>query len=657
MKNKSKQPAPKKKTKEDLSLYDFLLEKASDWVSEKYKGIKNYGSDLKNEFEEDPDQTVKDVIMSLPRGAAHLTKGMIDIPLSAFPKARDKFDRLIDDMDEAYIETTGVRPNSAAAGLGKLGATLTAPAVKTGNILATGAANSVLYGAADRAGEGASMGEIAKGAPKDAAIGTLLSYPGHKIAKRMNQNTDIMLENASRTPEKALELQSKVRSAGGNLSLGHALNEQGLQESFERMNMPGSGVKRDLRRTKGALNKISKEAEKTFPNEARELGQSLQKGFEKVKSRSSDLYRNAEDIPGAIEDLVLSPDQLDKAIRSTGKIKNAPSITQTPEFYGLTSREGDKVNKLLKAHYSKAKPHLQRAWNQGNPTPEYFEIYRKSGLPNYLDLQDYYHDLNRYASKHRLFEHGADWKAKNAWNAQIDPIKSIIEETDRAGKFQKANHFWRDQVLPYKQEKEIWKANKVLSDSERVSPTFDLFMKEGNTNAEKIFGHLSTKDKRRVLGMAMHQNRGVDTPFVRNTYRQEKKLPSYITNSSQGDVKKLVEEVEDLARLNTNYSQIQSALKSKGSSADVGRASRLGISGLLGSAGDAAVKTGGTLLGQGVYQNLRRRYLNSPKTLKKYLNPELLQEMRTKKAEHVVEQLIKAKYYPKNRHEDQKNRS
>lgn len=651
MKNKSSQ---RKKT-EEFPLYDFLLEKASDWLSKKYGEAKAFGSTLKEEFEEDPNQTVKDVIMSLPRGAAHLTKGAIDIPLSFFPETRSKFDKLIDDMDEAYVENAGVRPDSAASSLGKLGGTLTAPAVKTGKVLLSGASNAALYGAADKAAEGASPKDILKGIPKDATIGTALSLPFAKIGSRANKNTDIMLSNASRTPQEALQLQEKVRKAGGNLSIGHALNEQGLQESFERMNMLGSGVKRDMRRSKGAINQLSKQAEKDFPNEARELGQSIQKNFDKVKGRSSNLYESSQQIPNSVEDLLLSPEQLDKVVFNSGKIKNAPSITRTPEIYGLTTHDGDKVNKLLKSHYSKIRNSLKQYWNNGNPSPEYFELYKQSGLPNYLDMQDYYHDLNRYASKHHIFDYGADWKAKQAWQSQIDPIKMVVEDVDKAGKFQQANRFWKDQVLPFKKEKEIWKASNAL-EGDAVSPVFEFFNKEGNINAEKIFNQLSEKDKRRVLGMFMHKNRGADTSIIRNTYREEKKLPSYITNSNSPETQKLVKEIEDLARLNTNYSQFQSALKSKGSSADVGKATKSGLATATNLPGLGALKTAGTLGMGGIVQNLRRRYLNNPRTLKKYLNPELLKEMRIKRAEKVVEQLIKTNYHKKDQRNDQKNR-
>lgn len=66
---------------------------------------------------------------------------------------------------------------------------------------------------------------------------------------------------------------------------------------------------------------------------------------------------------------------------------------------------------------------------------------------------------------------------------------------------------------------------EILKDSDTVAPIFKFFAEEGNVNAEKIFNQLTQEDKRRVIGMMLHKNRAIDTPLIRNVYREEKKLP------------------------------------------------------------------------------------------------------------------------------------
>ena len=612
--------------------------------------LKKWGGNLKEEFSQNPDQVTRDIVLTAPKVPARLAKGAANIGLSlagkmagdrsALPeKLRGKLNEFSDRLGKKYDQTMGINPKSSAADLGDVLGSFLAPAVKAKPLLA-GATNALGYGALSKAAEGADLEDIVKGAPKDIGMGLALSALPAGIARQANKKTDLLLKGATRSPKEALRLQKRVGEKGGKLSLGHALNEQGAQERFERARLPFAGTKNSLRKTKAAISEISRDLEKKFPNQPRALGNAIQKNLKKARQRASNLYEEAAGIEG-VKDLVLSPEQLERVVRGSTSLKNGPSVTQTPEVYRLTLKEGDKVNRKIQEGFSSAKRELQRYWNGGKPSAEYFRLYRNLGLPNYLDVQDYYQALNRFASKEGVFQPHVDPKLKAKWYQRIDPIKEVIQDMDKTGKFKRANTFYKRDVLPYKKEKGVWKSAEVLQESEAVSPVFDFFSKEGNVNAEKIFNQLSKEDKRRVIGMMLHKNRAIDTPLIRSTYREEKNLPSYITHSKDPYVKKLVEEIEDAARLNTNLTQIQGSLKTKGSGQETNRLANSFLASLIGTGGVQTAKTVGTLGTGGIYQNLRRRYDTSPKTLEKYLSPETLKEIRRIQAARVSEFLIK----------------
>ena len=615
--------------------------------------FKKWGAGLKNESS-DPMQATRDVIGSLPKFAGRMLKGganlklLIDekfpglagIPMPEPKKMREKLGSFSDSLGKKYDKFMGINPESSFADVGNLAGSFAVPGAKAAKPLIGGAANALGFGAISKAAEGAELEDIAKGAPKDMALGLALSALPAGLARQANKKTDLLLKGATRTPKEALRLQQRVGEKGGKLSLGHALNEQAAQDRFERARLPFSGTKGDMRKTKAAISEISKDLEGKYPNQPRELGSAIQKNLRRAQKRASNLYEEAAGIEG-VKDLVLSPDQLSRVINGSTHLKGGPSVTQTPEVYKLTIKDGDKVNRLIKERFGKAKQSLRFAWNNGKPSEEYFRLYRQLGLPNYLDVQDYYHSLNRFASKQGVFNYQADPKLKDKWYQRIDPIKSVIKDMDKSGKFKAANAFYKKDVLPYKKEKSVWKSAEVLKEGDAVAPVFEFFSKEGNVNAEKIFNQLSNEDKRRVIGMMLHKNRAIDTPLIRNTYREEKKLPSYITNSKDPYVRSLVEELEDAARLNTNMTQIQGALKTKGSGPETNRLANSFLASLIGTGGINAAKTMGTLGTGGIYQNLRRRYETSPKTLEKYLSPETLKEIRRIQAARVAEALIK----------------
>ena len=625
-------------------------EKASTSIWER---LKNWGSNLKKEAS-DPMQASRDVIGTLPKFAGRMLKGganlklLLDeklpgiagIPIPNPKKMREKLENVSEGFGKEYDKFMGIDPESSFASLGDVLGSFAVPGLRAAKPLLAGAANALGFGTLSKAAEGAELDELVKGAPKDVAMGLALSALPAGIARHANKKTDLLLKGATRTPKEALRLQQRVAEKGGKLSLGHALNEQASQDRFERARLPFSGTKADLRKTKAAISDISKELEGKYPNQQRELGSAIQKNLRKAQKRASNLYEEAAGIEGT-KDLVLSPDQLSRVINGSTHLKGGPSVTQTPEVYKLTSKDGDKVNRLIQQGFGKSKRELQHAWNAGKPSEEYFRIYRQLGLPNYLDVQDYYHSLNRFASKQGIFNYQADPKLKDKWYQRIDPIKSVINDMDKSGKFKGANRFYKKEVLPYKKEKSVWKSAEVLKEGDAVAPVFDFFAKEGNVNAEKIFNHLGPEDKRRVIGMMLHKNRAIDTPLIRNTYREEKKLPSYITHSKDTYVKSLVEELEDAARLNTNMTQLQGALKTKGSGQETNRLANSFLASIIGSGGVNAAKTMGTLGSGGIYQNLRRRYETSPKTLEKYLSPETLKAMRKLQAIRVAEAFIK----------------
>ena len=618
-----------------------------------WERLKKWGAGLKSESS-DPIQATRDVIGTLPKFAGRMLKGganlklLLDekmpglggIPLSNPKKLREKLDSFSESFGKKYDKFMGINPDSSFSDIGDVLGSFAVPGAKVAKPLLAGAANALGFGTLSKAAEGVELEDIVKGAPKDVAMGLALSALPAGMARQANKKTDLLLKGATRNPKEALRLQQRVGEKGGKLSLGHALNEQAAQDRFERARLPFSGTKADLRKTKAAISDISKELEGKYPNQPRELGNAIQKNLRKAQQRASNLYEEAAGIEG-MKDLVLSPEQLEKVIRGSTHLKGGPSVTQTPEVYKLTGKDGDKVNRLIQQGFGKAKRDLQHTWNGGNPSEEYFRIYRRLGLPNYLDVQDYYHSLNRFASKQGVFNYQADSKLKDKWYQRIDPIKSVIKEMDKSGKFKAANTFYKRDVLPYKKEKSVWKSAEVLQEGDAVAPVFDFFAKEGNVNAEKIFNQLGKEDKRRVIGMMLHKNRAIDTPLIRNTYREEKKLPSYITHSKDPYVRSLVEELEDAARLNTNMTQIQGALKTKGSGQETNRLANSFLASLLGSGGVNAAKTMGTLGTGGIYQNLRRRYETSPKTLEKYLSPETLKEIRRIQSARVAELLIK----------------
>lgn len=624
-----------------------------------WERLKNWGGNLKDEWVENPKQATKDTIGSLPKFAGNLVKGAENIQLMLYKKLADVLmgeenkashflDRSRKDLNEFYDKTgdqynsfLGLNPDSSSSDVGEIIGSFAVPGARLTNPLASAALNAAGFGAVSKAAEGEELGDIVKGLPKDAGTGLALSALPTAISKHANKKTDLLLKGSTRTPEEAIRLQKKVAEKGGKLSLGHALNEQTTKERFEKANMPFSGTKKDLRKTKAAIEDISRDLETKYANDPRELGKSLQKNFKKAQERSSHLYEEAAGVEGT-KDLVLSPDQLEKVIQRSTRLKNAPSVTQTPEVYKLSVKEGDKVNKLIQKEFSSARKDLQKAWNKGNPTEEYFQIYRKLGLPNYLDIQDYYHDLNTFAKKQGLFSHQPDTKLKSKWYETIDPVKDVIQDMDKTGKFKGANTFFKKEVLPYKKEKSLWESMEILKDSDAVAPIFKFFAEEGNLNAEKIFNQLSQEDKRRVIGMMLHKNKAIDTPLIRNVYREEKKLPFYIENSKDPYVRSLVEELQDAARLNTNLTQIQGALKTKGSGAETDRLTNAFLSHLL-SGGVSSAKTLGTLGTGGIYQNLRRRYETNPKTLEKYLSPETLKALRDLRSRQTSEFLIKNK--------------
>lgn len=624
-----------------------------------WERLKNWGGHLKEEWTATPMQATKDTIGSLPKFAGKLMKGGHNIQLMLHKKLADALigedskashflDRSRKDLNEFYDKAgdhynsfLGLNPESSSSDVGEIIGSFAVPAARLANPLASAALNAVGFGALSKAAEGEELEDIIKNIPKDAGVGLALSALPTAITKHANKKTDLLLKGSTRTPEEALRLQKKVAEKGGKLSLGHVLNEQTTKERFEKANLPFSGTKKDLRKTKAAIEDISRDLETKYPNDPRELGKSLQKNFKKAQERASLLYEEAAGLEG-VKDLVLSPDQLEKVIQGSTRLKNTPSVTQTPEVYNLSVKEGDKVNRLIQKEFNQVRRDLQKAWNKGNPTEEYFQIYRRLGLPNYLDIQDYYHNLNTFAKKQGLFSQQPDTKLKSKWYETIDPVKSVIQDMDKTGKFKGANTFFKKEVLPYKKEKSLWESMEILKDSDTVAPIFKFFAEEGNVNAEKIFNQLTQEDKRRVIGMMLHKNRAIDTPLIRNVYREEKKLPFYIENSKDPYVRSLVEELQDAARLNTNLSQIQGAIKTKGSGAETDRLTNAFLSHLI-SGGVSSAKTLGTLGTGGIYQNLRRRYETNPKTLEKYLSPETLKAIRDLRARQTSEFLIKSK--------------
>ena len=374
-------------------------------------------------------------------------------------------------------------------------------------------------------------------------------------------------------------------------------------------------------RMKGMSESISKAVdsfEKDFPNEPRKVFKSIEKNFSKAVEDSNLLYDTAKEI-GIGQEGILNP----KTLKAYAALS-----TDFPEAPPLKMRKGsiDKINQELKQFVSFSMP--RNALNKnGNLTKEYKSWYIQNfkELPNAEDLLKF-----RKAVK--------SIPRDTPYRANVEQIErefgELVEKNDPTGKMKKAIKNYAEKVAPYQNQKEFAKEVKNLRYSDTIDSALKFFEKD-TYEVERIFNDLPREDKRRVISGLINARKSYPKETLsRAIAREDKRLPSYMRNSKDPEVQKMVKEFESLSSANKALTRIQTAMKDKGSATEVKRGVKKLAPFLAGYAARnpaAATLMGGAYLGRHGYEKALLKQLNAKKNLRYYLKPELLEALAREK--------------------------
>jgi len=375
---------------------------------------------------------------------------------------------------------------------------------------------------------------------------------------------------------------------------------------------------------KGMSESISNSAEKfekDFPNEPRKVFSSIEKNFSKAVEDSNLLYDAAKEF-GIGQEGLLNP----KTLKSYASLS-----TDFPGAPPLKMKKGsiDKTNQELKRLVSFSMPRNAVDKN-GNLSKEYKNWYIQNfdHLPNAEDLLKF-----RKAVK--------SIPRDTPYRSNVDQLErefsEIVERNDPSGRMKKAIKNYAEKVAPYQNQKEFAKEVKNLKYSDTIDPALKFFEKD-SYEVERIFNDLPTEDKRRVIAGLINARKSYPKETLsRAISREDKRLPSYMKNSKDPEVKKMVKEFESLSSANKSLTGIQTAMKDKGSATEVKKGVRRAVPFLAGYAARnpmAATAMGGAYIGRKGYEKALLSQLSAKKNLRHYLKPELLEAIVQKQQGH-----------------------
>ena len=565
---------------------------------------------------------IRDINKSFLKGPGILAKGALKLALPDMPDIQKDIDTVSANLGKKYNEKMGIEEGSLTdqigTGLGEIFTPLPGGKLKWLSKAGKAMLGGGLFGALNASANNENI-------PLEAATGAALGGLGTKIAGKLSGRgskaklkkfKDIRKGAHIKDPEEILR-QADILGEGATIA-------EAVQNPYYTEKLRGIESRSNKARMKGMSESITKAAEKfekDFPNEPRKVFSSIDKNFSKAVEDSNLLYDAAKEF-GIGQEGLLNPKTL-KAYASLS--------TDFPGAPPLKMKKGsiDKTNQELKRLVSFSMPRNAVDKN-GNLSKEYKNWYIQNfdQLPNAEDLLKF-----RKAVK--------SIPRDTPYRSNVDQLErefsEIVERNDPSGRMKKAIKNYAEKVAPYQNQKEFAKEVKNLKYSDTIDPALKFFEKD-SYEVERIFNDLPTEDKRRVIAGLINARKSYPKETLsRAISREDKRLPSYMKNSKDPEVKKMVKEFESLSSANKSLTGIQTAMKDKGSATEVKKGVRKMAPFLAGYAARnpmAATAMGGAYLGRKGYEKALLSQLSAKKNLRHYLKHELLEAILQKQQGH-----------------------
>ena len=565
---------------------------------------------------------IRDINKAFLKGPGILAKGALKLALPDMPDIQKDIDTVSANLGKKYNEKMGIEEGSLTdkigTGLGEIFTPLPGGKLKWLSKAGKAMLGGGLFGALNASANNENI-------PLEAATGAALGGLGSKIVgkiagrgskAKLKKFKDIRKGAHITDPEEILR-QADILGEGATIA-------EAVQNPYYTEKIRGIESRSNKARMKGMRESITKAAEKfekDFPNEPRKVFSSIEKNFSKAVEDSNLLYDAAKEF-GIGQEGLLNPKTL-KAYASLS--------TDFPGAPPLKMKKGsiDKTNQELKRLVAFSMPRNAVDKN-GNLSKEYKNWYIQNfdHLPNAEDLLKF-----RKAVK--------SIPRDTPYRSNVDQLErefsEIVERNDPKGRMKKAIKNYAEKVAPYQNQKEFAKEVKNLKYSDTIDPALKFFEKD-SYEVERIFNDLPTEDKRRVIAGLINARKSYPKETLsRAISREDKRLPSYMKNSKDPEVKKMVKEFESLSSANKSLTGIQTAMKDKGSATEVKKGVRKMAPFLAGYAARnpmAATAMVGAYLGRKGYEKSMLNQLSAKKNLRHYLKPELLEAIVQKQQEH-----------------------
>lgn len=564
---------------------------------------------------------IREINKSMVKGLSNMGKGALKLAFAPMPDIKNEIDVISENLGKKYNEKMGIKEGSWEDMLGTNLGEMMFPVggvlkgakwlPKIGKAMLGGGLFGALKASADN-----------ENIPKEALTGAAISRVGSKVAGKLAKRgskaklkkfEDIRKGAHITDPEEILK-QAEILAEGATIA-------EAVQNPYYTEKLRGMTSRSNKARMKGMSESISKAVgnfEKEFPNEPRKVFDSINKNFSKAVEDSNLLYDTAKEI-GIGQEGILNP----KTLKAYATLS-----TDFPGAPPLKMRKGsiDKINQEIKRFVSFSMPR-NAVDSNGNLTKDYKNWYIQNfdELPNAEDLLKF-----RKAVK--------SIPRDTPYRANVEQLErefgDLVEKNDPTGKMKKAIKNYAEKVAPYQNQKEFAKEVKNLKYSDTIDPALKFFEKD-TYEVERIFNDLSKEDKRRVIAGLINARKSYPKETLsRAIARENKRLPSYMRNSKDPEVKKMVKEFESLSSANKALTGIQTAMKDKGSATEVKRGVKKVAPFLAGYAARnpaAATLMGGAYIGRKGYEKALLKQLSAKKNLKYYLKPELLEAIANKK--------------------------
>lgn len=558
---------------------------------------------------------IREINKSMVKGLGNMGKGALKLAFAPMPDIKDEIDVISGNLGKKYNEKMGIKEGSWEDVLGTNLGEMMFPVggvlkgakwlPKVGKAMLGGGLFGALKASADN-----------ENIPKEALTGAAISGVGSKVAGKLAKRGskaklkkfEDIRKGAHITDPKEILKQAEILGEGATIA-------EAVQNPYYTEKLRGMTSRSNKSRMKGMSESISKAVgnfEKEFPNEPRKVFDSINKNFSKAVEDSNLLYDTAKEI-GIGQEGILNP----KTLKAYAALS-----TDFPGAPPLKMRKGsiDKINQELKRFVSFSMPRNAVDKN-GNLTKEYKNWY----IQNFDELPNA-EDLLKFRKAVKSIPRDTPYRA-NVEQLERE-FSELVEKNDPTGKMKKAIKNYAEKVAPYQNQKEFAKEVKNLRYSDTIDPALKFFEKD-TYEVERIFNDLPAEDKRRVIAGLINARKSYPKETLsRAIAREDKRLPSYMRNSKDSQVQKMVKEFESLSSANKALTGIQTAMKDKGSATEVKRGVKKVAPFLAGYAARnpaAATLMGGAYLGRKGYEKALLKQLSAKKNLKYYLKPELLE--------------------------------